>query len=120
MGIPEAYTNTHLDKFCLQQKPDPAYNIKYKLIAVQDPAVIELYEKKGTSDHEILGAPPSQNVRSNGVSSIQQWSASATINKTDTSNGQSSRNSSPLQNKTKLLQISDTTPKPTYPEPKKY
>ncbi|KAF9198033.1 E3 ubiquitin-protein ligase rad18, partial [Haplosporangium sp. Z 27] len=124
MGIPEAYTNAHLDKFCLVGKKDPAYNIKYELIIAQAPNVIELYERQGTSTQNIMGAlaSPSPFLSSksnnNGGGSPQKNGGSLKV--ADSNNGQSSRNGSPLHNRTKNLTISSPVSKlPIYPEPKR-
>lgn len=110
MAIPEAYTNIHLDKYCLKGEQDPAYNIAYTTIrTTQEPSVIELYEKQGTSKQSVVGAIapslPGSPQRNNTASIF------------DSSNG--SRNLSPLQNRTKNLTISGTISRPTYPEPKR-
>ncbi|KAF9356716.1 E3 ubiquitin-protein ligase rad18 [Mortierella sp. AD094] len=120
MGLPEAYTNIHLDKFCLSGKKDPAYNIKFELIIAQAPDVIELYEKQGTSTQNIVGAvpSPSSSSSSSGVGSPQRSSNSTNV--IDFANGQSSKNGSPLHNRTKHLSLSNPVPKPAlYPEPKR-
>ncbi|KAG0373950.1 E3 ubiquitin-protein ligase rad18 [Mortierella sp. AD032] len=53
-GIPEPYTNTHLDKFCLASRPDPDYTISYKVIIEQDPNIIALYTRRGTSTRDVI------------------------------------------------------------------
>ncbi|KAF9394206.1 E3 ubiquitin-protein ligase rad18 [Podila verticillata] len=48
-AIPEAYTNTHLDKFCFQEKQDPVYNIAMSIVETYSPHAIAAYEKDGSS-----------------------------------------------------------------------
>ncbi|KAF9175074.1 E3 ubiquitin-protein ligase rad18 [Mortierella sp. AD011] len=121
MGVPEAYANTHLDKFCFNGKKDPAYNIKFELIITQAPNVVELYERQGTTKQNVVGAVPSLSLSSsssNGVRSPQRNSNNT--NMIDFANGQSSKDGSPLQNRTKHLSLSNPVPKPAlYPEPKR-
>ncbi|KAF9110234.1 E3 ubiquitin-protein ligase rad18 [Mortierella sp. AM989] len=123
MGVPEAYTNIHLDKFCLSGKKDPAYNIKFELISAQASNVIELYERQGTSTQNIAGAVPSPMLpSSNGTVSGSPHRNGNTINMFEFTNGQNSnsRNGSPLQNRTKQLSLSTPVAKPAiYPESKR-
>ncbi|KAF9153633.1 E3 ubiquitin-protein ligase rad18 [Linnemannia schmuckeri] len=53
-GIPEPYTNTHLDKFCLAGRTDPDYTLLYSLIIKQPASVIALYTKQGTSTRDVV------------------------------------------------------------------
>ncbi|KAF9339042.1 E3 ubiquitin-protein ligase rad18 [Linnemannia elongata] len=53
-GIPEPYTNTHLDKFCLAGRTDPDYTISYSVITKQPASVIAVYTKQGTSTREVV------------------------------------------------------------------
>lgn len=53
-GIPEPYTNTHLDKFCLAGRTDPDYTVPYSLITKQPASVIALYTKQGTSTRDVF------------------------------------------------------------------
>ncbi|KAF9106935.1 E3 ubiquitin-protein ligase rad18 [Mortierella sp. GBA35] len=92
-GVPESYTNTHLDKFCLAGRQDPDYTISYELIMKQDPTVIALYTKQGTSKNVVSntnssltrpGTPgrPGNGTLSNPVSparpSTMQWQPQST------------------------------------------
>ncbi|KAF9965431.1 E3 ubiquitin-protein ligase rad18 [Mortierella alpina] len=45
MAIPEPYSNTHLDKYCLAGTKDPAYSIPYDMIMEQTAPVIALIPK---------------------------------------------------------------------------
>ncbi|KAG0006441.1 E3 ubiquitin-protein ligase rad18, partial [Modicella reniformis] len=110
MAIPEAYSNAHLDKYCLKEQQDPVYNIPYKTIMTQEPSAIELYEKQGISTQNIIGST----ALSGSGSGSPQRNSVATI-----FNGTSSRNVSPLQNRTKNLSLSSSISRPTYPEPKR-
>ncbi|KAF9431647.1 E3 ubiquitin-protein ligase rad18 [Entomortierella beljakovae] len=125
MAIPESYTNTHLDNFCLHNIPDPAYTIPYKLLAAaDDQRVIEIYEKQGTSNQNVLGALPTSepasrsSSNSNSPASPRKNNGAGIFNPT---NGQNSKSGSPLQNRTKFLSISSLGKPPplTYPEPKR-
>ncbi|KAK3824890.1 MAG: hypothetical protein J3Q66DRAFT_97266 [Benniella sp.] len=110
MAVPEAYTNIHLDKYCLKGQQDPAYNIAYtKIGTTMDPLAIEHYERQGSSKQTVVGA-----IAPSSSGSPQR---NTTTNIFDVSG--SSRNLSPLQNRTQNLTISGTISKLTYPEPKR-
>ncbi|KAG0268968.1 E3 ubiquitin-protein ligase rad18 [Linnemannia exigua] len=95
-GIPEPYTNTHLDKFCLASRPDPDYTISYKVIIQQDPNIIALYTRRGTSTRDVIaetngsltrpGTPGRaagatlSNPASPARQSIMQWQPQSTSN----------------------------------------
>ncbi|KAF9417996.1 E3 ubiquitin-protein ligase rad18 [Podila epigama] len=61
MAIPEAQTNSHLDKYCFMGKKDPLYNIPLTLIVTQSPHVITAYERDGNSKISSLPASPQRN-----------------------------------------------------------
>ncbi|KAF9354708.1 E3 ubiquitin-protein ligase rad18 [Mortierella sp. NVP85] len=110
MAVPEAYTNIHLDKYCLKGQQDPAYNIAYTAIGTTlEPSAIELYERQGSSKQNVVGA-----IAPSSSGSPQR---NTTTNIFDGSG--SSRNLSPLQNRTQNLTISGTISRLTYPEPKR-
>jgi hypothetical protein len=105
MAIPEAYTNIHLDKYCLKGQQDPAYNIAYTAIGTLEPSAIEPYERQGSSKQNVVEAPSSSgSPQRNTTTNIFDGSGS-------------SRNLSPLQNRTQNLTISGTISRLTYPEP---
>ncbi|KAF8938007.1 E3 ubiquitin-protein ligase rad18 [Dissophora ornata] len=110
MGIPEAYTNTHLDTYCFKGQQDPAYTIPFDLIKTQTPEVIEIYERQGTTTRSVTKPAASSPLQRNSDASI--------INNT-TIDGHSRSGSSPLHNRTKHMQISNSPVKQTYPEPKR-
>ncbi|KAG0196047.1 E3 ubiquitin-protein ligase rad18, partial [Mortierella sp. GBA30] len=58
MGIPEAYSNIHLDKYCLTGKKDPAYTIPHHVIIKQNASLIALYERQGTSTQNVMSVTP--------------------------------------------------------------
>ncbi|KAG0295965.1 E3 ubiquitin-protein ligase rad18 [Linnemannia gamsii] len=115
-GIPEPYTNTHLDKFCLAGRTDPDYTLPFNLITKQPPSVIALYAKQGTSTREVVQdtnssltrpGTPGRSAGSNSSNSVSparqptmQWQPQSTSNGT-----------APKQPM--------FTPKPTAPEPKR-
>ncbi|KAG0232992.1 hypothetical protein B0O80DRAFT_267188 [Mortierella sp. GBAus27b] len=108
MAIPEAYTNTHLDKYCLKGQKDPAYTITYDLIIKQESTAIEIYERQGTTTQKIVGA-----IAPSGTGSPQRNGISGMFDNS------ASRNLSPIQNRTKNLSLSNVASLPTYPEPKR-
>ncbi|KAF9548444.1 E3 ubiquitin-protein ligase rad18 [Mortierella hygrophila] len=115
-GIPEPYTNTHLDKFCLAGRTDPDYTVPYSLISKQPASVIALYTKQGTSTRDVVPdtnssltkpGTPGRSVGSNSSTpnsparqSTMQWQPQMS------SNGTAPRQ--PM-----------FTPKPAAPEPKR-
>ncbi|KAG0285600.1 E3 ubiquitin-protein ligase rad18, partial [Linnemannia gamsii] len=115
-GIPEPYTNTHLDKFCLAGRTDPDYTVPFNLITKQPPPVIALYAKQGTSTRDVIqdtnssltrpGTPGrsvgtnSSNHASPARQPTMQWQSQST------SNGTAPRQPS-------------FTPQPATPEPKR-
>ncbi|KAG0312147.1 E3 ubiquitin-protein ligase rad18 [Dissophora globulifera] len=117
MGIPEAYTNTHLDRFCFRGLKDPAYTISFELIMKQAPVVIETYERQGTTTRDVVGSTASN------TSSPQKPSSSSLGAGGGYSNGSvaggSSDGSSPLQHRTMQLSISGSPVKQPYPELKR-
>ncbi|KAF9573131.1 E3 ubiquitin-protein ligase rad18 [Mortierella alpina] len=58
MAIPEPYSNTHLDKYCLAGIKDPAYSIPYHMIIQQPASLIALYERQGTSTQVVFNPNP--------------------------------------------------------------
>ncbi|CAO3573890.1 unnamed protein product [Mortierella alpina] len=64
MAIPEPYSNTHLDKYCLAGTKDPAYSIPYDMIMEQTASVIALYERQGTSTQVVFNPSPTPVVSS--------------------------------------------------------
>ncbi|KAF9988858.1 E3 ubiquitin-protein ligase rad18 [Mortierella antarctica] len=58
MAIPEPYSNTHLDKYCLAGTKDPAYNIPYDMIIQQPASVIAVYERQGTTTQVMFNPNP--------------------------------------------------------------
>ncbi|KAF8939764.1 E3 ubiquitin-protein ligase rad18 [Haplosporangium gracile] len=95
-GIPEPYTNTHLDKFCLAGRTDPDYTLLYSLIIKQAASVIALYTKQGTSTRDVVpdtnssltkSGTPGRSVGSNSSSpasparrSTMQWQPQSSSN----------------------------------------
>jgi len=69
-AIPEAHTNTHLDKYCFKEKQDPVYNIALSIVETYPPHAIAAYEKDGCSKtSSSLPASPQRNTLQSAFSS---------------------------------------------------
>ncbi|KAG0260099.1 E3 ubiquitin-protein ligase rad18 [Mortierella polycephala] len=74
MSVPEAYANTHLDKYCFVGKGDPAYTLPHSLMIAQGADIIALYERQGTSKQAVVGASPKSSPQRNGtINSLTEW-----------------------------------------------
>ncbi|KAF9910352.1 E3 ubiquitin-protein ligase rad18 [Linnemannia zychae] len=116
-GIPEPYTNTHLDKFCLAGRPDPDYTISYKVIMQQEPNIVAVYTRQGTSKRDVMADNNSSSLTRSGTPGRA-------------AGGTPSNPASPARQSTMQWQPQSTpngapprqpifTPKPVVPEPKR-
>ncbi|KAF9134576.1 E3 ubiquitin-protein ligase rad18 [Mortierella sp. 14UC] len=116
-GIPEPYTNTHLDKFCLASRSDPDYTISYKIIMQQEPNIIALYTRQGTSKRDVIADTNSSSLTRSGTPGRTAGGtlsnpASPARQSTMQWQPQSASNGAPLRQPM-------FTPKPAAPEPKR-
>ncbi|KAG0096614.1 E3 ubiquitin-protein ligase rad18 [Podila epicladia] len=69
MAIPEAHTNSHLDKYCFSGKQDPIYNVALSVVETYSSQAITAYEKDGSSKSASLPASPQRNTLQSAFSS---------------------------------------------------
>ncbi|KAG0030149.1 E3 ubiquitin-protein ligase rad18 [Podila clonocystis] len=70
MAIPEAHTNSHLDKYCFSGKQDPVYNVALSVVVeTYSPQAIAAYEKDGSSKSASLPASPQRSTLQSAFSS---------------------------------------------------